>query len=323
MVGENSEWVVEDPSDVVQLAEMIDIAHYYSENFGHEAAHMNFMVTQSTTGSSGSMESQAVGIISVHKAPDNQFPVVGSLFNLGPSFRALYTHENGHEVFALQNVRVAKVGAELIESFQAFLSQRNLVSDLQIYSVLNRKIVSDLIDLDKKHSRRLNAFKLAVLFARPGQQDIKEIFANKPSPTSTFYHFLDTVANRIDMSEWQGYRGDMGKTGEDALTPTYHALWRGKDIIFHLAPVMSSEQHRRLCGNDIGVLIYYDAGDSQQPFVPFSSTAMGTVPHVFGVVRPHPRNRDFYRLGFFQRPAVGHYKPQCPPKEYTGPSSRS
>jgi len=44
----------------------------------------------------------------------------------------------------------------------------------------------------------------------------------------------------------------MGTVGVDARTSAYHSLWRGVDVIFHLAPWMNEEQHRRLCGNDVG-----------------------------------------------------------------------
>jgi len=49
----------------------------------------------------------------------------------------------------------------------------------------------------------------------------------------------------------------MGKTGEDAATETYYAKWNDIDIIFHMAPGMSAEQHRRLCGNDIGTTLRF------------------------------------------------------------------
>lgn len=93
----------------------------------------------------------------------------------------------------------------------------------------------------------------------------------------------------------------------------WYTQWRDVELLLHVAPHMSAEQHRRLCGNDIGVIIYYDAPSSAAPFTPFGSIAMGTVPHVFAVVQPHASADGFYRLGFFQRPGVGAYKPQTPP----------
>jgi len=53
-------------------------------------------------------------------------------------------------------------------------------------------------------------------------------------------------------SDWKGYRGEVGDLGADAKVYVYHAVWRGLETIFHVAPLMDAEQHRRLCGNDIG-----------------------------------------------------------------------
>ena len=44
---------------------------------------------------------------------------------------------------------------------------------------------------------------------------------------------------------------------------------------------------------------------------------MGTVPHVFAVVKSDTKKDDFYHLAFFQRPAVGQYKPPTPPFEHS------
>jgi len=43
----------------------------------------------------------------------------------------------------------------------------------------------------------------------------------------------------------------------------------------------------------------------------------GAVPHVFGVVEPHPKGGERYRLAFFQRPTVGEYDPPSPPASYS------
>ena len=55
-----------------------------------------------------------------------------------------------------------------------------------------------------------------------------------------FEKFLKAMGEKINMAKWDGYRGDMGKHGE-----TYHSSWRGCEIIYHIAPLMGAEQHRR------------------------------------------------------------------------------
>ena len=54
--------------------------------------------------------------------------------------------------------------------------------------------------------------------------------------------------------QWQGYRGEVGLLSADAGTPVYYKVWNKVEIIFHIAPWMNEEQHRRLIGNDVGTL---------------------------------------------------------------------
>lgn len=52
-----------------------------------------------------------------------------------------------------------------------------------------------------------------------------DIFANKPPEGNGFWTFLDRIAQRISLEGWTGYRGDMGKTGEDAVRSPV-PVWR-------------------------------------------------------------------------------------------------
>jgi hypothetical protein len=50
--------------------------------------------------------------------------------------------------------------------------------------------------------------------------------------------------------------------------------------MFHLAPWMEKEQHRRLIGNDIGFIVYYDDPTCMTSFNPAFLEGLGTVPQV-------------------------------------------
>jgi len=80
--------------------------------------------------------------------------------------------------------------------------------------VVDKEMVVDMLQLEQAHSRRLKSMKIAVLYVKPGQTDMKQIFDNKPDPDGPFYRFLDNIAERVSMAEWPHYRGDMGKSGE-------------------------------------------------------------------------------------------------------------
>jgi len=68
---------------------------------------------------------------------------------------------------------------------------------------------------------------------------------------------LNEIAEKIELTGWTKYRGDMGTQGDDAKE-SYYTEWEGIEVMFHVAPWMNEEQLRRLVGNDIGVILFYD-----------------------------------------------------------------
>jgi hypothetical protein len=144
---------------------------------------------------------------------------------------------------------------------------------------------------------------------------MKEIFQNKVNDSNRFISFMEQIAKRIQMENWKGYRGDMGTSGDDVARDSFYTEWRGIHVMFHVAPYMNAEQHRRLVGNDIAVIIYYDEDDTSKGVQLFSSGDLGIVPHVFSVVQPHATDHTRYRVGFFRRPTVPKFGPATPPKD--------
>lgn len=95
---------------------------------------------------------------------------------------------------------------------------------------------------------------MGVLYVKKGQQTPKEWFSNGLSPdlplSPLFWEFMNKFGHEINLATWTGYFGDMGAKGK-----TYYTKWDDTiDCIFHLAPMMDAEGHRRLIGNDIGIL---------------------------------------------------------------------
>jgi len=142
------------------------------------------------------------------------------------------------------------------------------------------------------------------------QSELKDIFENKPPPASPFWSWLNRFATRIKLKGWKNYRGDFGDVDQDQ--EAYFTVWKGIEIMFHVAPLMDPEGHRRLIGNDICVAIYYDHSQLK-PFVPTPIDALGSVPQVFAVVQPH---ESLYRFGFFSRQSIKPFTPEAPPFDY-------
>lgn len=89
--------------------------------------------------------------------------------------------------------------------------------------------------------------KMGVLYVRPGQTSPTEWFQNGINGDCLhpdFWNFMNTLGDTIDLSEWSGYRGDMGAEGS-----TYYTKWDNQiDCIFHVSSLMNAEGHRRLIG---------------------------------------------------------------------------
>ena len=105
-----------------------------------------------------------------------------------------------------------------------------LSGHLNVYPVVfeHDDLVADLVELEQKHTRMLKQLKvplllrqtvlhshdifsvpkMTVLYARPGQTDIRDIWANAPPESSGFYRFLDSIGQKIDLRSWSGYRGN-------------------------------------------------------------------------------------------------------------------
>jgi hypothetical protein len=123
------------------------------------------------------------------------------------------------------------------------------------------------------------------------ERALKEMFANtaEHAPES-FVRFLSLIADRVPIESHKGYQGDISKSAKGNL---YFKNWNGFESVFHVATEMNSEQHRRLIGNDIGLIFFQEHG----PFNPSGLDSFGTVPQVFFVVQPSEKG-EIDRLHF-------------------------
>ena len=79
---------------------------------------------------------------------------------------------------------------------------------------------------------------MAVLYAKPGQEDINEIWKNKPPSDSGFYKFLDSIGEKVALTDdWKGYRGEFGTAGPDKDAKAYYQKWNDVEFIFHIGPL--------------------------------------------------------------------------------------
>jgi len=155
----------------------------------------------------------------------------------------------------------------------------------------------------------LTAFKVAVVYCLPGQTNLqKSIFKNKPPENSSFWVFLDGIARKITLDGWKDYRGDFGRV---ETCKTYFSDWKNLKIMFHVCPYMNKEQRRRLIGNDICFIVFYDGDGTFNPNPIMDD--VGGVPQIFAVVQPCSNDAQNYHLSFFNRYQIKPYEPNSPP----------
>eukprot|EP01128_Nolandella_sp_AFSM9_P003564 TRINITY_DN153_c2_g1_i1.p1 TRINITY_DN153_c2_g1~~TRINITY_DN153_c2_g1_i1.p1 ORF type:complete len:858 (-),score=165.97 TRINITY_DN153_c2_g1_i1:14-2587(-) len=279
LIAMHKDWIVDIPTDTLVEPTPIMFEYVFTQSF-YENKTAEFIVRDE--------EKNVCGIISVCTKPDEPFPppvTFSKKFAPPLSYSCLYIHSTGYDTMkvTLPVKSSHSIESQLTHYFHSILLKKSTVLEKVKVSAMTQLKLS-LKKFELKHSRRVTAFKVAILYAKPNQS-MAEIWENRPAPDHRFYKFLNTIATPVDFQNWDGFRGDMGTGGADAETLVYHRLWKGIDIIFHLAPAMESEQHRRLCGNDISVLIYFDRdGQEDAQFMPFGAGDMGAVPHVFCVV---------------------------------------
>eukprot|EP01124_Arcella_intermedia_P012070 TRINITY_DN18383_c0_g1_i1.p1 TRINITY_DN18383_c0_g1~~TRINITY_DN18383_c0_g1_i1.p1 ORF type:complete len:1012 (+),score=193.77 TRINITY_DN18383_c0_g1_i1:180-3215(+) len=183
------------------------------------------------------------------------------------------------------------------------------------YPVENVTFPHSLRLIEKKHPQKQNTLKIAFLYSKGNEKELKDFFAYREDniQCERYFNFLNLLGERIQLLGWKRYRGDIGVETDQS---SYYTEWNGIEVMFHVCLWMDSEQHRRLIGNDVVFVIFHDTqkGGTEgipvmESFDPGPLDALGTVPQVFGVVQEYG---DSYRFGFFSRPTIKPYDPRVP-----------
>eukprot|EP01114_Cavostelium_apophysatum_P019642 TRINITY_DN6390_c0_g1_i1.p1 TRINITY_DN6390_c0_g1~~TRINITY_DN6390_c0_g1_i1.p1 ORF type:complete len:675 (-),score=165.25 TRINITY_DN6390_c0_g1_i1:156-2180(-) len=221
-------------------------------------------------------------------------------------YKALKTTNKGYEDIFIDQAKVLADKRDtdpLSKKILKYLSQ--LYKDGTVYRVKTEYFPEDLVQIERKHPQdNQRRMKIAVVQSKGEQVLPSEMFTNEGSPEMET--FLNTIGQKVDLTTWNGYRGDMGRHGQ-----SYHTSWNGFEVMYHVTTMMDPEMHRRLIGNDLAVIFFHE---SNVPFNPSKIDQLGTVPQIFAVVQPCQHNgTTMYRLGFFNRVNVKPYfGPQLP-----------
>jgi len=236
---------------------------------------------------------------------DSTGPVVVSVLTTPEpdgTHKALRTTCKGYKEFFIKNDRGLVLEDSLLYALQ---HPEEGLSDLYL---AGSGFSHEFLNVEKKHPQARTVMKLAIIYCKPGQFNGKQMFENRAEDCSTgFWNFCDLMGKKIDLAGWEGYRGDMRPPGT-----AWHTLWSGIEVIFHVAPILNKEEIRRLIGNDIGVIFYFDADPPVAQFDCSEIDSLGEVPQVFAVVQPSNFG-ELFRTSFFSKKNVLSHKPfNCP-----------
>lgn len=125
--------------------------------------------------------------------------------------------------------------SDLIEEFLNSRAQK----EHSFYEVVDPAFPDELLAVEKKHTQKVTKFKVAVLYIRPGQTEMPQVFANQPPPESGFWRLLESVAEKVSLKGWTKYRGDFGS---DASDTSYYTEWKVRLMPPHATTHLSSPQ---------------------------------------------------------------------------------
>lgn len=219
------------------------------------------------------------------------------------TFSALRTTETGYSHFSL----TINPTGQFEDDVEKALKEEFPLSE--IYLVTDPGLPDDLLTVEKKHAQKRKNMKIGVVYCKTGQISNNDMFANTPEDCGPgFWKFIDHFGRPIDLEGWTKYRGDMRPPGK-----CWYDEWNNIEICYHVCPTLNTEEKRRLIGNDITMVYYFDSGDTD-PLPTFNLAGIdsfGEVPQVFVVVQP---SHDYtkYRIGFFSKKNITRHAPYVP-----------
>jgi len=167
-------------------------------------------------------------------------------------------------------------------------------------------VVDEISSINKNHALVVSKMYISLVSVQNGQKNPLEMFKNGMG--KDFRQFLELM-------------------GASDKQDTCKTEWQGFEVLWHLAPLMNSEQHRRLIGNIQCVIFLKEDSDSEisnsennqtgtsipkigSQFDPSEVNGMGVVPQIFIVVERYSDTK--WRLGFFRRSSLKHFTPELP-----------
>ncbi|XP_054016095.1 GTPase-activating Rap/Ran-GAP domain-like protein 3 isoform X1 [Hylaeus anthracinus] len=181
--------------------------------------------------------------------------------------------------------------------------------------VFSPEIQKDLLLLEEQEGS-VN-FKFGVIYAKKGQITDDEMLSNeKGSPG--FESFLEILGERIQLKNWDKYRGGLDVKGDMTGKESYYTVYAGHEVMYHVSTMLPYSkdnpqqlERKRHIGNDIVNIVYTDDPDAIDVFNPNCIRSQFT--HVFAVVTTEEKKG--WRVALYCDESVPLFGPSlpCPP----------
>ncbi|XP_066911942.1 rap1 GTPase-activating protein 1-like isoform X4 [Clytia hemisphaerica] len=160
-----------------------------------------------------------------------------------------------------------------------------------------------------------NCYKIGVLHQKHGQIS-EEDYLQNPEETPALREFLDCIADRVDLKDFESYRGGLdvkhGQTGEHS----YYTNYKEREVMFHVSSMIpykpnDSQQlsRKRHIGNDVVSIVFQE---ENTPFCPNSIRSHFL--HCFIVVQVENPNSEetYYKVSVAAKEGVPKFAPSLP-----------
>jgi len=182
-------------------------------------------------------------------------------------------------------------------------------AEMELIPAFSKDFSSELLTIEQKHSQGKTTMKLGVIYCKKGQVTGADMFGNGSTASPLFWNFVNEFGQKFDLEGWTKYRGDMRPPGT-----AWYDLWQNVEVVCHVAPVMGPEEIRRLIGNDIGLVFFFDEPYDVPNPAKFDCSGIdtfGEVPCVFAVAQPNSDGTNF-NVAFFSKKAILKTLPDSP-----------
>jgi len=234
-------------------------------------------------------------------------------------FEAVKNSKEGFQIFFIPESKICNTSVPLntkkkflnVTQCEAYLE---VLFEAHVQRIRDNAFMRNIMALEEKHGLHVRKLMIAIIYCRTGQTSPFVMFKNRDIQNPSWHKFLQHMGiPQRDSSKQENKMDPSAVLAEDQREETLAIpssqgsgpvddfpirIWKSKAVIFHVAPQMDDEQHRRLVGNDNAVLIFVEEGD---PFDPSDVSQLGNMPQVYMVVQPFGQK---YRLACFYKKSL-------------------